>query len=201
MQIIVHSGESLKAEMLKQGVDDGHDIIWIQHASDFTQYTSAHAWIDLLFEPSSQRIQLLSGLTNGIVIINSVIQTLQEMQVNFVRINGWKTFLSSALLEASGNPSLHAKAEMILSVFHKQARWLADKSGFITARVVSMIINEAFISLGEKVSTKEDINTAMKLGTNYPYGPFEWADLIGIENVRQLLIQLSSVNPRYSPGW
>ena len=42
-----------------------------------------------------------------------------------------------------------------------------------------MIINEAFLALQEGVSTKEEINTAMKLGTNYPLGPFEWVEKIG----------------------
>ena len=55
-----------------------------------------------------------------------------------------------------------------------------------------MIINEAFIALREGVSTKEEINTAMKLGTNYPYGPFEWAGKIGIERVNALLDKLDN---------
>ena len=48
-----------------------------------------------------------------------------------------------------------------------------DIPGFISARVVSMIINEAYFALEEEVSSKEEIDTAMKLGTNYPYGPFD----------------------------
>lgn len=201
MQIVVHSDETLKAELLKQGVEEGHDIQWIHHATAFKQFPSAHAWVDLLFESSVERIQLLSGLSKGTVIISSVVQTLQEMKLNFVRINGWKTFLSSPLLEAAGDKSLQARSEMILSVFHKHVKWLADKPGFVAPRVVSMIINEAFIALNEKVSSKEDIDTAMKLGTNYPFGPFEWAELIGIENVRSLLDKLSRVNKKYKPGW
>jgi 3-hydroxybutyryl-CoA dehydrogenase len=46
-----------------------------------------------------------------------------------------------------------------------------------------MIINEAYFAWGDEVSSKTDIDTAMKLGTNYPFGPFEWANRIGIENV------------------
>ena len=54
-----------------------------------------------------------------------------------------------------------------------------------------MIVNEAFIALKEDVSTKNEIDTAMKLGTNYPYGPFEWCEKIGREKIRSLLQQLS----------
>jgi 3-hydroxybutyryl-CoA dehydrogenase len=67
--------------------------------------------------------------------------------------------------------------------------------------VVSMIINEAFIALGENVSTREEIDTAMKLGTNYPYGPFEWAELIGVENIISLLNKLSEKDNHYQPVW
>jgi 3-hydroxybutyryl-CoA dehydrogenase len=56
--------------------------------------------------------------------------------------------------------------------------------------VISTIINEALIALMEGVSTREEIDTAMKLGTNYPYGPFEWAEKIGMERVDSLLAQL-----------
>ena len=41
----------------------------------------------------------------------------------------------------------------------------------------------AYLALEEHVSTKEEINTAMKLGTNYPFGPFEWANAIGANNI------------------
>ena len=41
-------------------------------------------------------------------------------------------------------------------------------------------------SLG-KTASEEDIDLAMKLGTNYPYGPFEWARKIGIKHIYEIL--------------
>ena len=61
-----------------------------------------------------------------------------------------------------------------------------------------MIINEAFFALGEGVSTMEEINLAMKLGTNCPYGPFEWEEKIGLQNIYRLLHKLSATDKRYS---
>jgi 3-hydroxybutyryl-CoA dehydrogenase len=61
-----------------------------------------------------------------------------------------------------------------------------------------MIINEAYYTLEEKVSTKEQIDVAMKLGTNYPLGPFEWSEKIGINNIYELLRKLSMENDRYT---
>jgi 3-hydroxybutyryl-CoA dehydrogenase len=136
----------------------------------------------------------------GLVIINGVEDTLAETNSSFVRINGWPTFLKSPIIEASSLiDDNKAKAEEIFFLFNKKLEWLPDEIGFITPRVVSMIINEAFIAWKEGVSTKEEIDTAMKLGTNYPYGPFEWAEKIDVEKIKSLLEKLSHYQERYKP--
>ncbi len=60
---------------------------------------------------------------------------------------------------------------------------VADGPGLVRARTVCCLINEAASALFEGVASAEDIDTAMRLGTNYPYGPFEWADIIGVDTV------------------
>ena len=82
----------------------------------------------------------------------------------------------------------------------KKITVVADEPGFISARIIAMIINEAYFATGDKVSSREDIDTAMKLGTNYPFGPFEWASAIGAANVLALLKQLSKTDKRYEPA-
>jgi 3-hydroxybutyryl-CoA dehydrogenase len=42
------------------------------------------------------------------------------------------------------------------------------------------------------------MDIAMKFGTNYPYGPFEWANLIGLSKIAKLLEILSLKNDRYA---
>jgi 3-hydroxybutyryl-CoA dehydrogenase len=64
---------------------------------------------------------------------------------------------------------------------------VVDRVGLVTPRVICMIINEAFYTVQEGTASKKDIDIAMKLGTNYPLGPFEWAKKIGIENVYLVL--------------
>jgi 3-hydroxybutyryl-CoA dehydrogenase len=64
---------------------------------------------------------------------------------------------------------------------------VADRVGFVAPRVICMIINEAFYTVQEGTASKEDIDQAMKLGTNYPYGPFEWCEKIGVIQVYELL--------------
>jgi 3-hydroxybutyryl-CoA dehydrogenase len=62
-----------------------------------------------------------------------------------------------------------------------------SRVGLITPRVVCMIINEAFYTVQEGTATEGDIDQAMKLGTNYPMGPFEWCDKIGLADVYETL--------------
>ncbi len=62
-----------------------------------------------------------------------------------------------------------------------------------------MIINEAYFALEADISSKQDIDIAMKLGTNYPHGPFEWCEKIGIKVVYNLLVNLSENNTKYTP--
>ncbi|MEO6611558.1 MAG: 3-hydroxyacyl-CoA dehydrogenase family protein, partial [Chitinophagaceae bacterium] len=124
-----------------------------------------------------------------------------EMPGIVIRFNGWPTFLKRALLEASCNDAtIKTAAEKFLAFFNKKIEWVPDIPGFISARVISMIINEAWYALEEQVSSKEEIDTAMKLGTNYPFGPFEWGEKIGIKNICELLNAMSKIHSRYAPA-
>jgi 3-hydroxybutyryl-CoA dehydrogenase len=65
-----------------------------------------------------------------------------------------------------------------------------------------MIINEAYLTVQEGTATREDIDIAMKLGTNYPYGPFEWCEKIGVQNVLAILnaAYADTKDERYKPS-
>ena len=198
MKIAVVGNIKLKEEFLGKDIENS-DIIWVD---DVQQLASANVdvYIDLLFENEKQRVKILSSLLPKPVIINSVIDTLEEVHPFFVRMNGWPTFISSKTIEASvSNDEVKTTAEGAFSILGKKIKWVADEPGFITPRVVSMIINEAFFALQEGVSTPEEINTAMKLGTAYPFGPFEWAAKIGAQNIVTLLQKLSAQQNRYKP--
>jgi 3-hydroxybutyryl-CoA dehydrogenase len=56
-----------------------------------------------------------------------------------------------------------------------------DFPGFAVNRVLVPMINEAVYCVMEGVAEPEDVDTAMKLGTNQPMGPLELADLIGLD--------------------
>jgi 3-hydroxybutyryl-CoA dehydrogenase len=66
----------------------------------------------------------------------------------------------------------------------------SESSEDVPLRVISCIVNEAFLALSEGVATAEDIDRAMKLGANYPRGPFEWEKEIGAKNIVETLDSL-----------
>lgn len=77
-----------------------------------------------------------------------------------------------------------------------------DSPGFIVNRVLMPMLNEAFDALNEGVASAEDIDKAMKLGTNQPMGPLSLADLIGLDTCLSILSVLHDDlgDPRYRPS-
>lgn len=132
------------------------------------------------------------------VFINSVNITLKEINApaNVIRINGWPGFTEKETWEIAGNVSPAAKS--VLQDINKKFIPVNDEPGFVTARIIAMIINEAYFASGENISSEQDIDIAMKLGTNYPYGPFEWSKIIGLDNIYSLLKKLSLAEVKYT---
>lgn len=62
-----------------------------------------------------------------------------------------------------------------------------DSAGFIVNRILVPMINEAIYALHAGIGSVEDIDTAMKLGTNQPMGPLTLADFVGLDTVLSIL--------------
>jgi 3-hydroxybutyryl-CoA dehydrogenase len=56
-----------------------------------------------------------------------------------------------------------------------------DAPGFAVNRILMPMINEGFFALNEGLASAKDIDTALKLGCNFPMGPLELADFVGID--------------------
>ena len=199
MKILVLATDTQKEEWLAQSAAGDNSITWIRHAGEIAN-SSADVIIDLLFEEEPGHQTVLSQSGASLVIINAVTTTRAGLPQHFVRINGWPTFLKRTIVEANGDEPVQEKALSVFSTLNKQVSWVADNPGFISARIVAMIINEAYLALEENVSSKEEIDIAMKTGTNYPFGPFEWAEKIGVHRIDGLLNVLSQQEKRYKPA-
>lgn len=62
-----------------------------------------------------------------------------------------------------------------------------DTPGFVTTRALAVLLNEAARMLEENVATRDDIDAAYKLGFHHPMGPFELADLVGLDTAVAIL--------------
>jgi len=71
--------------------------------------------------------------------------------------------------------------------------------GFVTTRAIVPLLNEAMYILLEGVADTKDIDTAMKLGYNFQYGPLEMADMMGLDEVLAWMDSLWKTlgEPRY----
>lgn len=64
--------------------------------------------------------------------------------------------------------------------------------GLFLGRTVGSIVNEAVYVVQEEIATPEDVDLAMRLGTNYPRGPIEWGQEIGGDRVARILQRLAA---------
>jgi len=165
--------------------------------------------IDLDFVNEESRCAALNTLQPALIIVNAVTPTIRDIGYSFVRINGWPGFLERGVHElvvpdeageewATGGCAVRVPA--LYKQFGREYKLVPDVPGMISARILATIINEAYFTWEADVSTREEIDTAMRLGTNYPLGPFEWSRRIGLGQIAGLLGVLGSTNPAYVPS-
>jgi 3-hydroxybutyryl-CoA dehydrogenase len=65
----------------------------------------------------------------------------------------------------------------------------------VSGRILAMLVNEAAALVDRGEAAPADVDTAMRLGTNYPKGPLEWGDQLGAARVAELLTDLARRNP------
>jgi len=197
MNIAIRANEAQKKELFEKGVGKNTMVQWIKPGGMLSKVRS-DAFIDLTFNDAAPATN--EFINDKLVFAHAVNCVCSEIKKpNYIRMNAWNGFLNRPVIELAGNNDAYKKqAEEILKKLGWEFLWVADDYGFIAARVIAMIINEAYYALEEKVSTKIQIDTAMKLGTNYPYGPFEWSEKIGLKNILLLLQKLSETNKRYT---
>ena len=191
--------EKYKEEELKEFFP-GADIEW-KLVGDVREIPGAEAYFDLDFVPEKPRCEALRRLQPALIIVNAVVPTLAEIGESFVRINGWPGFLQRNTHElAAPDEATGRRVAELYGKLGRDHRLVADMPGMISARILSTIINEAYFTWEAEVSSKEEIDTAMRLGTNYPLGPFEWSERIGPGQIAGLLWSLSRTNAAYIPS-
>jgi 3-hydroxybutyryl-CoA dehydrogenase len=99
-----------------------------------------------------------------------------------------------ALARASGcSDFAYATALALMQKAGLAVSRVGDVPGLPVARTVAMLVNEAADAVFQNVCSMSDCDVAMKMGTNYPLGPFEWGQQIGLDFVVRVLKNLHSV--------
>lgn len=83
---------------------------------------------------------------------------------------------------------------------NKETVTINEFPGFVTSRMSALVGNEAFYMLMEGLGTPEEIDKAIKLGLNYPMGPLELADLVGLDaRLNNLRYLHQTLGEKYRP--
>ena len=128
------------------------------------------------------------------VIISSSVTVTATEQASWIKnperllgMSALPTFLTGGLFELAPtiwtSPPTIERVQGYLSSIKKEITLVQDRIGLVLPRIICMVINEALFGVMENVSTPENIDTAMKLGTNYPMGPIEWGNRIGFGQI------------------
>jgi 3-hydroxybutyryl-CoA dehydrogenase len=199
MKILVNGTDNrideLKAKLklvpnLEINISDG------QEDEDFKEYD---AIFDLNLDDEPEQLELYAGLKNKAVFVSAVKTSLSEMiylndvavKCHLFGMNCLPTFIDRSKWEISLYRRFeHEKLQTLMQALQTDFEIVEDRVGMVTPRVLFMIINEACYTLQEGTASIEAIDLGMKLGTNYPKGPFEWADSIGITEVFETLAAL-----------
>ncbi|MHA4808238.1 3-hydroxyacyl-CoA dehydrogenase family protein [Flavitalea flava] len=192
MKIAVLAGMEQKKELESKIFPPGVLWAWVETVDALSRHTDAGLFMDLEFTMDKTRIEKLSELLPVPVVINSVVHTLAEIGQPFFRINAWPGFLGRNTLELAVPDKNRGES---IGLLFDQLGWpyriAPDIPGLISARILAGIINEAYYTLQDEVSTKGEIDTAMRLGTHYPSGPFEWGKKIGLDKIGHLLASIN----------
>jgi 3-hydroxybutyryl-CoA dehydrogenase len=97
------------------------------------------------------------------------------------------------------DPSARDAVWALLAADGTPVTLISDSAGFVTQRVIAMVVNLGCQVAAKRVAAPEDIDTAVKLGLNYPFGPLEWGDKVGPEVVLDILDDMFDFthDPRY----
>jgi len=146
-------------------------------------------------------LALDATLPQGIPVISSSVAVTALEQTSWIShperlvgIGALPSLISNSLIELAPSfvtsPEALKRAKEFIVAMGKTPAVVKDSIGLVLPRILCTLANEACFALGEGVASVNDIDTAMKLGTNYPWGPIKWAEKIGFRHVRAVMESL-----------
>ncbi|MFM8914340.1 MAG: 3-hydroxyacyl-CoA dehydrogenase family protein [Flammeovirgaceae bacterium] len=198
MNILVIGNEAQQSECALKFA--GHAVARAaNHREAIPMFSSTDIVFDFDITQAPEQISAYKSQSNLVAFLDVTTQTLaaltrkqnHQVAATLFGFCGMPTFLNRQLLEVTArNNEDKSKLEEVCARLGTDFSAVDDRVGLVTPRVIAMIINEAYFTVQEGTASREDIDLAMKLGTNYPFGPFAWCAKIGVGNVYELLDSL-----------
>ncbi len=192
--LVVGNQTSFEECRLKFG--DVHQYTHMGSHESAAEYVKKNDVIfDFIIDQDPDQLEIYFG-ASAKIFLNTCKVSLAELWYYFnndVRceafgFNGLPTFLERDILEVSiFKKKTKADLAAICEELGTEFLIVEDRVGLVTPRIICMIINEAYYTVQEGTASRSDIDAGMKLGTNYPFGPFEWCAKIGVNHVYELL--------------
>ncbi|WP_018130688.1 3-hydroxyacyl-CoA dehydrogenase family protein [Effusibacillus pohliae] len=155
-------------------------------------------------EPLLDRDALILSTTLAITATETAARlTYPHRLVGFGALGDWEQFDLIEIAPAlQTDPVSVKKAAEFFESLGKQTETVADEAGLVFPRILAMIVNEAAFAWMQGVASVEDIDAAMRKGTNYPLGPLEWADQVGVDEIYAIVCGLyrNLCEDRYRPA-
>lgn len=188
MNILVIGNEANRVETTQKfGIQ--HTYNFAESLTESTPIQEAEVIFDFISATSPDTLKIYDQISAS-VFLDTTFTTLSEVSKSaslkkvIFGFCGLPTFVNRELLEVC---IIKTSDEVVLNEvcvsLNTKFSLVKDQVGFVTPRIICMIINEAYFTVEEGTATREDIDLAMKLGTSYPFGPFEWAGKIGLQNI------------------
>lgn len=194
MKILI-IGDDYQVTEFRQKFGEHHDYTVEADHRLAEKFIATHDCVfDFLIDENPALIEVFKK-KEGVFFFNAVKRSLaylqsqadHELTGKVFGFNGLPTMLNLPKLEVSMLQNQLADLSQVGKALNTEFLVVDDRVGMVTPRVICMIINEAYYTVQDGTASRQDIDKAMKLGTNYPFGPFEWSERIGIHHVYEVL--------------
>ena len=203
MDILV-TGDAQRWEEFRGGRNTGgHQYVWEPELQLIG--SGVDVVVDLSLDERPERL-MLYAMKPEVPVLGCLVKTspaVWERYAHIYAVNWLPGFIGMDPLETALSAAGEAaKLRELMQSLNWKYETVKATTGLVTPRVICMIVNEAYFTAAEGAASREDIDISMRLGTNYPSGPFEWSKKIGIRNIYEVLqaVFRETGNERYRPA-
>ena len=171
-RLVVHGAGHI-ADRFAKGLTDHHAIFKRDENSP---------WIGVSIDGNT--VQVSNGQTASAIAKKS---SAKQCAVIDLPLSPEPSIALAFSVSANCLPTWPAQVANLLALLDLNPQQIRDVPGLIVTRTIAMLINEAGDAVHQGVCSSADADAAMKLGVNYPAGPFEWLGQWNLQSVVDVL--------------